>query len=658
MLFARRSSSAGVLPWGLTFLSLLSLGSTSPTPVDVHVTNKPQHDLIFREALELAHQPHLEKRLQADFSLEKTWPKNHVLFAGSWVNTGAPLGVTDSVSLSVVCVDCWTKGIVSAKLTEDIVDPTVRLDFHGVEAYVDIDVDITAGAAYAVNLFTSQSPLGLGFPGLSLGLVFYVDLVFALTAEIDLEGGFYVQVEEGSFLETSILGGDVTDSLFDGLKSKSIPVTVRKGSATFKADLRLRVQCGAQLGVEGSGLEVMAEVGIYANLIEFVAVLESTPTCALQSTEWWDLNVGAFARFGVVVDYKTFGVVPTVSTTLLSAPTMTQCWLEIGAGAGNGAVITATTAPAGALSSPPVSVRPSSTAGVSGGIGGSYSSHGSYYESGGSVPTAAPSSSMSDAGTTGSPMPSSANPIFPTGNSSLYPVYTSGTVSLSPSSPSAAPPDGTYPTTTYILTSCAALVPNCPNSLQHVITVTKTLQDVYPTFAPTPNSQVPTGTSTTTCTKSSTTAVITPIAVITKDIIVLQPCKTPITSTFTYTPPGATGPSFLPTSSLYSSGIPKNGYQFPNGSSITTVLGFSTLAPSEVITATSTSISTLLLDTSGAFVTVSVPAPSEYPVLETSSSSPSLPTPSVVTAGAAGLGRSAGVGTLLAGGVVAGVWLW
>lgn len=564
------------------------------------------------------------------------------------MNSDAALGVTDSVSLSVVCVDCWTKGTVSAKLTEDIVDPTVRLDFHGVEAYVDIDVDITAGAAYALNLFTSQSPLGLGFPGLSLGLVFYVDLVFALTAEIDLEGGFYVQVEEGSFLETSILGGDVTDSLFDGLKSKSIPVTVRKGSATFKADLRLRVQCGAQLGVEGSGLEVSAEVGIYANLIEFVAVLESTPTCALQSTEWWDLNVGAFARFGVVVDYKTFGVVPTVSTTLLSAPTMTQCWLEIGAGAtgaavNNGAVITATTAPAGALSSPSVS--------LGGGVGGSYSHHGSYYQGGSSVPTGAPSSSLADPKTTGSPRPSSAGPAFPAGNSSLYPIYTSGTVSVSPSSPS--PPDGTYPTTTYILTSCAVAVPNCPNSLQHEITVTKTLKDVYPTFSPTPDSQ-PTGA--TTCTKSAATAVTTPIAVITKDIIVLQPCKTPITSTFTYTPPGHTGP--LPTSSVYS-GIPKNGYQFPNGSSITTVLGFSTLAPSEIITATSTPISTLLLDTSGAFVTVSVPAPTGYPVVETSSSSP--PAPSVVTAGAAELmGRGIGVTSLLAGAIVAvaGVWLW
>lgn len=68
-------------------------------------------------------------------------------------------------------------------------------------------------------------------------------------------------------------------------------------------------------------------MGIYANLVEFVAEIETTPTCALETREWFDLNAGAYARLDVVVDYKTLGLVPTVSTTLLSAPTLTQCWI-------------------------------------------------------------------------------------------------------------------------------------------------------------------------------------------------------------------------------------------------------------------------------------------------------------------------------------------
>jgi hypothetical protein len=101
---------------------------------------------------------------------------------------------------------------VTAKLTdEDIINPTVRLEFTGVEAYVDMEVAMSAGASYAVNLFASNSPIGLGFPGLSVGVVFYVDLVFSLTEQIDLEGGFYVKLADSAFLEASVFGGEITD---------------------------------------------------------------------------------------------------------------------------------------------------------------------------------------------------------------------------------------------------------------------------------------------------------------------------------------------------------------------------------------------------------------------------------------------------------------
>lgn len=73
MLFSAYRSAAMVALWA-------SICSASPTPVDVTV-GEPQNDLVYREALELAHQPHLEKRLSADFDMSKTW-KNEVLFAG------------------------------------------------------------------------------------------------------------------------------------------------------------------------------------------------------------------------------------------------------------------------------------------------------------------------------------------------------------------------------------------------------------------------------------------------------------------------------------------------------------------------------------------------------------------------------------------------
>lgn len=134
-----------------------------------------------------------------------------LILSSSWVDHGGA-GDTESISLAVICIDCYTRGTVTAKLTdENIFDPTVRLEFTGVEAYVDMEVAMSAGASYAINLFASHSPIGLGFPGLSVGVVFYVDLVFSLTEQIDLEGGFYVKLADSAYLEASVFGGEITD---------------------------------------------------------------------------------------------------------------------------------------------------------------------------------------------------------------------------------------------------------------------------------------------------------------------------------------------------------------------------------------------------------------------------------------------------------------
>ena len=69
----------------------------------------------------------------------------------------------------------------------------------------------------------------------------------------------------------------------DGIGTKSIPVEVKTGTGTFKASLRLRVQCGVEADIDLIGLGAGALVGIYANIVEFVTVLDSTPECALVS---------------------------------------------------------------------------------------------------------------------------------------------------------------------------------------------------------------------------------------------------------------------------------------------------------------------------------------------------------------------------------------
>ena len=195
---------------GLVGFLFKGLVTASPTRINPHLL-APINEVVVRDPLEVARDPSIEKRISADFSLDHEW-HNQVLFDGKWTENGEH--DAQAVSLSVVCRECWTKGTVTAKLTtQDIIKPVVRLDLGGVEAYVDLDIDVSASAVYAINLFTSNSPVGIGFPGLSVGLVFYVDLVFSASAVLDLEGGFYVSLEDDAFLETDVFSGDITDSL-------------------------------------------------------------------------------------------------------------------------------------------------------------------------------------------------------------------------------------------------------------------------------------------------------------------------------------------------------------------------------------------------------------------------------------------------------------
>ena len=156
----------------------------------------------------------LEKRMSAEFDLVHEWD-HELLFGASHGELGFfdDIAYADSVGLSVMCVECWTKGVVTAELTtEDIFKPVVRLAFAGVEAYLDIAVAAHAGATYAITLFATESPLGLSLPDLDIGLVFSLDLVFSVSATVELEGGFYVKLADDAYLDTDLFSGDIADS--------------------------------------------------------------------------------------------------------------------------------------------------------------------------------------------------------------------------------------------------------------------------------------------------------------------------------------------------------------------------------------------------------------------------------------------------------------
>ncbi|KAK8076734.1 hypothetical protein PG994_004006 [Apiospora phragmitis] len=502
----------------------------SPTPLEVSVLRADQTDALVQEGVNLAHTSQLERRLKADFSMAHSWD-HQVLFHGDYAWNQEDANSAETVGLNITCIDCETKGSVTAKLWEDILHPSLRLQFNQVEAYILLGLNASASTTVSVNLFASNSPIGLHYPGLSVGVVFFVDLVFSLNATIDMSGGFYIKLADDAFLQADIFGGDVSDYFFDGASSKSLPITVATGSgATFKADLRLRVQVGAEAAIDTFGIGAGAAMGIYANLVEFVAEIETTPTCALETREWFDLNAGAYARLDVVVDYKTLGLVPTVSTTLLSAPTLTQCWIPLPAlpmissslpanpssgrmtvsgssqtaSSSSATIPTSTVSPA-ALSSlssaASITAKYETSATVLTPLSSASSSFSSVSASL-SLAASLPASSLSASSLSASTLPSAA---------SVTPKISGFSATVSPPLATAVPSlaaslngTGRYPmlnasslttnetnlvtttlysTAAYTITMCAAGVPNCPAAYQSEVAVTKTV-DSYTTVCP------------------------------------------------------------------------------------------------------------------------------------------------------------------------------
>lgn len=113
----------------------------------------------------------------------------------------------------MTCLECYTRGTVTAKVTDKhFLHPLLRLGFSGVEAYAFLGVDASAGQTFSLNLFASDSPIGIGITGLDVGVVFFVDLVFSLSEAIDLTAGFQVSVPDDAYLEADIFKGDIDDS--------------------------------------------------------------------------------------------------------------------------------------------------------------------------------------------------------------------------------------------------------------------------------------------------------------------------------------------------------------------------------------------------------------------------------------------------------------
>jgi hypothetical protein len=116
----------------------------------------------------------------------------------------------------------------------------------------------------------------------------------------------------------------LTPYLSAGATADGLPVTVTNGKATFIASLKARVQVGSTVKLFGTGFDF--EMGLFLNLVQYTAEFTSTGTCPLSINHFVDIDVGAFAKAAVAVDFVNFGIqAPSVVTTLFIATLPSLC---------------------------------------------------------------------------------------------------------------------------------------------------------------------------------------------------------------------------------------------------------------------------------------------------------------------------------------------
>lgn len=91
-----------------------------------------------------------------------------------------------------------------------IPESRVHFEFEDLELYLDLEIILTAGATYTLNLFTSETPAGFAIPGLTAGAVFSVDLILIAAAEIDIQGGIHIKLDEGLVFDLELFNSNLS----------------------------------------------------------------------------------------------------------------------------------------------------------------------------------------------------------------------------------------------------------------------------------------------------------------------------------------------------------------------------------------------------------------------------------------------------------------
>ncbi|KAI7974943.1 hypothetical protein EIK77_001696 [Talaromyces pinophilus] len=89
-------------------------------------------------------------------------------------------------------------------------DASIHLEFDDLELYLELDIKLSAGATYTLNLYTSETPGGISVPGVAIGALFSVDLILIADADIDIGSGIHIKLDDGLAFDLEMFNSNVS----------------------------------------------------------------------------------------------------------------------------------------------------------------------------------------------------------------------------------------------------------------------------------------------------------------------------------------------------------------------------------------------------------------------------------------------------------------
>ncbi|OBT82780.1 hypothetical protein VE02_09280 [Pseudogymnoascus sp. 03VT05] len=203
----------------------------------------------------------------------------------------------------------------------------LKFQFDGLELYMEIDTILSGSATYTLNLYTSQTPIGVTVgKDLLVGVVFSIDLIISVEAEIDISSGFHIQLNDGIAIDIHMFDRDVLNITFNGGNFEFLPVTLVGANTVLTAVLRLGIRSGLELSTHTQyvagipvGFSAGIEAGVWADVAKFVTNVTAVPDsddCALQVVEEYSMLLGANAGATLGLGEHSWGPAPSTEVPI------------------------------------------------------------------------------------------------------------------------------------------------------------------------------------------------------------------------------------------------------------------------------------------------------------------------------------------------------